>query len=354
MSVLSPLQLCIVCITLTSTVTAANTFAAPGSPDSQQQEYSRPDERLTASFDNLRWVIDQSTRHNVPLSGGNSFWQHAIGLDLHKVFQNEYGDYGTLIFQPFLVRVENLKNPPAFFDDGNDWALNWRMINFNYTALAKGKFNIRLGHFEVPFGLEQNIDTNGTLRQYTFSTRAIKADWGFSVNGALNKLDYEFALSRGSGNDYSSRHNPYLFSGRIGTPVTKNLVFGVSGFFGETLQKNGTTNRKLLAVDLAYYFYQWEFLLELSGGDVDDDTETHILTEASWRSPMESLHLYSQFRNSSKKFSGQRTSLNSITVGIHYDFTSSTGLSGEIRHNFDAALPNQQTSNLLLQLRVRI
>ena len=49
-------------------------------------------------FDNLRWAIDQSSLHKISLEGEGSAWQHAIGLDLHKVFQNDTGDFGTLVF----------------------------------------------------------------------------------------------------------------------------------------------------------------------------------------------------------------------------------------------------------------
>jgi len=256
-------------------------------------------------FQNLRWAIDLSARHKTSLQGEPSSWQHAIGLDLHKVFQNNNGDFGTLVFQPFLVKLTNVRNPPFFFDDGDDWELTWRIANFNYTGIAQGRLNTRIGHFEVPFGLEQNIDTNGTLRQYTFSNRGIKADWGMSVNGVLDRFEYELALTRGSGNNYRTRSDPYLISGRLGTPASHNLVMGVSGFYGETLGANGTTKRQFLGIDVAYYLYQWEFLFEVSGGEINENNTVKMLAEASWRSPMEDLHLYTQLRNSNDKSNGK-------------------------------------------------
>ena len=305
-------------------------------------------------FKNLRWAFDQSTRHITSLQGDHSSWQHATGLDVHKVFQNDKGDIGTLVLQPFLVRLTNVKKPPFHFDSGDDWELTWRIVNFNYTALAQGRFNIRVGHFEVPFGLEQNIDTNGTLRQYTFSDRGIKADWGMSVNGILDRFEYEVALTRGSGNKYSTRSDPYLFSGRIGTPASDNLVVGLSALYGETLGATGTTERKIIGVDLAYYLYEWEFLLEVSGGAVNGKERLHLLTEASWRSPMESLHLYTQLRNSNNKNTGDWSNASKISFGLHYDFSRTTSLSAEIAHDIDTVLKGSEKSDLMLQLRVRL
>jgi len=303
---------------------------------------------------NLRWAVDISTRHTNSVRGENSSWQHVIGLDLHKVFQNKNGDFGTLLFQPYLVRLTNVKNPPFFFDDGDDWELTWRMTNFNYTGLAQGMFNLRLGHFEVPFGLEQNIDTNGTLRQYTFSERGIKADWGTSVNGVLDKFEYEFAVTRGSGVDLTSRHDPYLFSGRVGTPANNNMVIGLSGFYGEILNAAGTTNRKLIGLDLAYYIYQWEFLLEASGGEQNDSEKVNLLAEVSWRSPLEALHLYSQVRQNFNQSATQWNDSTKLSFGINYEFNTSISLSGEISHDLEVLPTSKIQSNAILQLRIRI
>ena len=257
-------------------------------------------------------------------------------------------------FQPYLIRLDNVRNPPFYFDDGDDWEIEWRNTNFNFTGLSQGRFNIRLGHFEIPFGLEQNIDTNGTVRQYSYSDREIKSDWGVSLNGVLEHLEYELALSRGSGNKYSSRHDPYLLSARLGTPTTANLVLGLSGFYGEILGGAGTTKHKMLGADLAYYFYQWEFLFELAGGKVENSKTVKFLAEASWRSPMEILHLYTQFRNSHIKLDSDWTSTSRISLGIKYDFNTKTSLSAEIGNDRYPYISGMPRGDFLLQLRIRI
>ena len=303
---------------------------------------------------NLRWAIDLSTRHTQSLRGANSSWQHVIGLDLHKVFQDKNGDFGTLLFQPYLVRLSNVKTPPFFFDDGDDWELTWRMTNFNYTGLAQGQLNLRLGHFEVPFGLEQNIDTNGTLRQFTFPNRGIKADWGASINGVLEKLEYEFAFTRGSGVELTDSHNPYLISGRIGSPSNENFIMGLSTFFGETLNATGTTNRKLAAIDIAYYVFQWEFLMETSAGETSDAETINFLIEASWRSVLEKLHLYTQLRQNFKKPVNDWADSTKITFGANYDVNNQISVSTELNHDIEIMDSSSRQTSFLVQFRIRI
>ncbi len=330
------------------------TGLAAADSDLRDSDLDKIEEYHAPRLANLRWSTDFSTRLSKPLSSGNSTWQHVTGLDLHKVFQNGEGDYGTLIFQPYLVRLSNVEKPPFFFDDGDDWELTWRMVNFNYTGLAQGKFNIRIGHFEVPFGLEQNIDSNGTLRQFTYSGRGIKADWGASLNGVLEKFEYEIALTRGSGNNYDSSQNPFLISGRIGTSASRNLVMGLSGFHGETLNSSGTRERTLLGLDMAYYFYQWELLVEASGGETDKAETINLFTEASWRSSLETLHLYTQLRQKHSKPSNYWIDNTVLSFGMEYDFMTDVSLSAEIAHDIDTSSAGKKNTNVTLQFRVRI
>lgn len=308
----------------------------------------------TESSSNLRWAVDISSRFSESLRGMNSSWKHAVGLDLHKVFQNDKGDYGTLLFQPYIVKLTNVNSPPFFFDDGDDWELTWRMTNFNYTGIDNGRFNIRIGHYEVPFGLEQNIDTNGTLRQFTFSNRGIKADWGVTINGVLDKLDYELSVSNGSGNDFTTRDSPYLFSGRIGTPSTENFIVGLSGFWGEVLNSSGTSNRKFLGVDFAYYIYQWELLMEASGGEIDNAETINYLTEISWRSPSETLHFYTQLRQVFKRPFDNWNDSTKFTFGVNYDFNTMMNLSAFIEHDINVMPSQDEQTNFTLQLRIRL
>jgi hypothetical protein len=220
--------------------------------------------------------------------------------------------------------------------------------------LSRGGFNIRAGHFEVPFGLEQNIDTNGTLRQYTFKDRGIKADWGFSVNGALPELDYEIAVTRGSGNDIESKDDPYIFAGRVGTPSTENLILGFSWLKGDIYNGTTTVSRSRIGFDLAHYFKQWETLFEISGGENEDFSTFNTLAELSWRSPLENLHSYGQFRKTREKQLSGWEDGSSIALGLNWAVTPKFNISGEWFKELESLSQNDTAQRFVMQFRVRL
>ncbi|MDX2370255.1 MAG: hypothetical protein QNK36_17920 [Colwellia sp.] len=308
--------------------------------------------------ENSRWSIDASTRitHNTD-KNTNSF-MHVIGLDVHKVFSNKQHDIGTLTFQPYVVKLNNVKSAPFIFDDGDDTQLTWRIANFNYTGLAHGKFNIRVGHFEVPFGLEYQVDTNGTLRQLTTSDRGIKADWGVSVNGILPNLEYEIALTRGSGNDFDSTDDPHIFSGRIGTPSQKNFATGLSWFAGDVLGANGVTQRKKVGLDASYYHYQWQFMVELSAGETAGNDTTNAFTEAMWKNAREEIVTYIQVGYKSTKINdGLSDRINSTSywvAGIEWLSNSGFDISAQYQNNLKDLLTIDVDPTLKIQLRYRL
>lgn len=267
---------------------------------------------------NMRWTLDVSSRS--VSNSDDSYSANVIGFDVHKVVSTSERDIGTLVFQPYLVNFSGKKSTPYFFD-GHDTELTWRIANFNYMALPTGEFNLRIGHFEVPFGLEQNIDTNGTARQYSYNERGIKADWGVSINGVLPHFDYEVSLTRGSGNDISSRDNPYLFAGRLGSPSTKNVVVGVSVFDGRVQGAHGVTQRQRIGFDIAWYYKHWELLGELSVGDDEGARREQALAELSWRDTSEAFHVYTQYRQLRQELSDATDSGSSWVVGGAYDLS---------------------------------
>ena len=305
-------------------------------------------------LDNSRQALDFSSRFTRDLKQHEWSRQYVAGFDFHKVFAGPGGDVGTLVLQPYLVKLSNVSKPPFFFDDGDDTELTWRIANFNYTALSYGTFNIRAGHFEIPFGLEQNIDTNGTIRQYTFVDRGVKADWGFSVNGVFPSLEYEVALTRGSSNKISNRDDPYVFSGRIGTPSTGNLITGFSWFQGKVLNAKGATKRQRIGFDMAYYHKQWEALTEVSFGENEGNGTANTLLEVSWRNPVENVHSYMQYRQKHEEITGDWKNSSSMTAGINWHLNRQSDISGEWLKELDSLTSQNTGSRLTLQIRFRI
>jgi len=308
--------------------------------------------------DNSRWSLDLSTRVTRNTETRHDEFMHVIGADVHKVFSNNTSDIGTLTFQPYIVKLNNVNNPSFIFDDGNDTQLTWRIANFNYTALSQGKFNIRAGHFEIPFGLEYQVDTNGTLRQLTFADRGIKADWGFSVNGILPQYEYEVALTRGSGNEITSKDDPYIFSGRFGTPSNRNIVGGVSWFTGDVLGKEGVTKRQKIGLDASYYYYQWQFMAESSFGETAKNETINGFVEALWRSPQESVSAYTQLGYQRAEINHQVSSATNTTsywlLGVQWIGMDEFDISAQYKHKIEDTPTIEIDPILSVQLRYRM
>ncbi|MEO1036615.1 MAG: hypothetical protein AAFX44_13750 [Pseudomonadota bacterium] len=256
------------------------------------------DRPWTDLADNARWSLDLATRRTEALDGPGWSGNYAVGLDLQKVLSGGGRDLGVIVFQPYFVRLINVDQPSLTFDDPSEWELTWRIANANFHVLERGRLNLRFGHFELPFGLEQNIDTNGTLRQLTFAERGIKVDWGVTANGIVNQLEYELALSRGSGNDFEAIGDPYVVAGRVGSSTRRNVIVGASFLAGDVLTTNGTADRRRLGLDLAMYRDNWEWLIELSSGEDDGQDRHLVFSDVAWRSPLETVLVYLQSRYS--------------------------------------------------------
>ena len=233
----------------------------------------------SSPFSNFRHTVDLSVR--TVKAGDNDPMQLAfVGLDLHRVISSSSEDRATLTLQPYVAFVRNgpsgWDSPPQkhpMFDGSNDWSMQWRNFNANIKILQDGSLNIRLGHIEVPFGIEYPIDTNGRALDYAHGANfvGIKADWGVSLNGIKNGYEYEVALLRGSGNGYASesvdREAPYFISGRIGATRNADFGFGLSSLTGRLLTPSREiVQRSRIALDSQYYYRNLGFLGEISVG----------------------------------------------------------------------------------------
>lgn len=64
-------------------------------------------------LDNTRWALHISTRLNRNFETGNWSSLESYGFDSHKVVSDESRDYSRLIFQPYVVNLNNVKNDPT-------------------------------------------------------------------------------------------------------------------------------------------------------------------------------------------------------------------------------------------------
>jgi hypothetical protein len=194
-------------------------------------------------------AFGENWRVTLDLSGGLSVngrgdlvFERAVGIDAHKVISGRGGDWGTLVMQGYVMGVNPIRgdNGPA------DTMFMYKIFNLNVSRFSRGLFNVRVGHFEVPFGLEHVVNTNGTLRDFMHgSNLGMKADWGAGVNGSWQSGEYEVTWSRGTGNAPFAESTSNVVAGRIGTPSDGNVVVGGSFYSG--------LDRRRVGADVMWY-----------------------------------------------------------------------------------------------------
>lgn len=300
-------------------------------------------------FDNTRTSLDLSVRGMYEANSENFGSVQFAGLDLHKVFTGSDGDIGTLLVQVYATSLYDVEGHPPIFSDKDDTAVVYRSVYFNFKGLDHGRLNVKVGHFEVPFGIEQLEDTNGKLKDYMHGPNlGVKADWGVSINGATGSFEYEIALMRGSGNDWETAGDPYILAARIGTPRDANLMFGLSAMTGKVStpgKPSPTIERSRVAVDAHWYWRRLEFIGEVSvGKDADDDVVNGIF-EVDYHAMDASWLAFTQIRRFSYDRVGGKDDATSIVLGVELDPDNHWSLQASFEHDLDT-FETSNTRNL--------
>ena len=317
-----------------------------------------PDSRslLPAAWsENLRFAIDLSSRQIYSSASDEWHQVNFIGTDLHKVFSGDSGDIGTLILQGYFTHIEDEEIRPGAFDD--EWTYVYRIVNFNYSLLPRGRMNLRLGHFEIPIGLEHPIDTNGTVRDYTHGRNiGLKADWGASLNGILSGAEYEISITRGSGNSWETEGDPYIAAGRIGTPAYRNVVWGVSALSGDVFDHGNpgqTIEQKRVGADAQWYVDQFGLLGEVSVGERNGERTGIGLVELNRTANSGAWMAYLQWIYSTLDPDDRdRQDASTVLLGAKWDMTR-WDLSVQLSHDLDSFDGNSGKNLYVAQARYR-
>jgi hypothetical protein len=310
---------------------------------------------MGALSDNLRFTFDLSGRSEYDTAREEWSISQFYGFDLFKVLSSKQGDYATIVLQGFQTRIDNNPAPPFIFDGPTDWQWIYRMFYINWKLAPRDALNLKVGHFEMPFGLEMLIDTNGTLQQVgTAPNLGIKADWGLTLNGVSGGLEYEFGISRGSGNEWETAGSPYAFVGRVGTDPTKGSWVGVSGFNAELFRPGTTIQRRRIGVDAGLEFGAWTLMGEVSGGKNDSNDAMHALLELNWRNPSEQWFWYGQLRTQQERSitTGWDGPLESV-IGLKWSPDRHWTLSTEWVQNLERTTTGSREASIRLQMRYR-
>lgn len=159
-------------------------------------------------------------------------------LNLRKVFSDEQGDR--------VIAVGQL-----------DMDHNFEEIKPYQTYLQYkgplGKWNIRAGHYILPFGLLSDYDSERlvlkTLEPISLGT---KLDTGVELFGYSGDFDYALSVSQGVGrNRLTDVDNDKLVTGRVGWQG-EDIGIGLSGLIGEVLTEEDSFIQKDLGQRSVY------------------------------------------------------------------------------------------------------
>lgn len=301
--------------------------------------------------ENMRLTVDTSVRAVSVDPVDNVGFINWVGIDMHSVISSPMGGVATATLQGYLTRIDNLERHPGFFDDEDDWEFVYRIFRLDFKPFGNiGGPRIRIGHIETPFGLEHTINTNGTLRGYTNPRNlGLLADWGVGLVGSSSKYIYEALVSRGSGQDYHDRGDPWAFTARIGTDPGGIFSQGVSVFSGRV----GGAERWRLAYDNHAYFGAFAVLGEITVGENDSNQTFSGLLEFDWNDRNEVLLTYLQFKHFGMDDKSNWIFDTTASIGARYSPDNHWATSIQYTETLNSSIGRNLVPELSLQMRYR-
>ncbi len=307
---------------------------------------------------NARAAIDLAGRYSTAISEPEDNGTLFLGVDALKVLQGARGDLGRITVQLYMTKLVGADAIPGPFDGEDDAELIFRNVHADFRVLPGRALAFRVGHFEVPFGLEYVIETNGTLHQITSGPNlGVKGDWGVAGHGIVGDFEYEVALQRGGGNSWKTNDSPYIASGRLGTRRDRRLSGGISVLDGAVHSYKRPlepVERSRLGVDLRWISGRYELLGEYSFGETDGQDTSLAFVELDFLARDGAWIAYSQYRHStSERVDGtERTS--SLTLGWRFEPNNDLAFSLQYARPIHTKNASGPDGSLSLQVRRRI
>ena len=172
----------------------------------------------------------------------------SAGIEIQKRFSTVTKTVASIDYQGRLVYRDHILDTAAdsMGMDANPWEVETHnaMVEFYNLFGEAGRFNLRVGRFYIPFGLNTQTDTHGTLLQLSnervFGT---ERDWQLTAYGhATETLDYMAGYILGSGPHQDIHGQSGMAVGRIGLGTSSlfehGMEGGVSGAVGERIVSN--------------------------------------------------------------------------------------------------------------------
>jgi hypothetical protein len=223
---------------------AVPAFAADAEPD----PFAGVAESAAAPRESKGWAENLGFRKELMLElavhdGQAARSRQIAGFELLKKFSTETRTVAAFDFQGRLVHRDRFNQAPRALSgmDEPGWKLEHHNAYVDVYNLILGRVNARVGKFYVPFGLNLQTDTHGTLLQLSNEQNfGFERDWYAGLYGGLTDgLDYDAYYMAGAGMDLKGRGQKGLAAARISLARSwlheKGLEGGLSALGGTRL-----------------------------------------------------------------------------------------------------------------------
>lgn len=237
----------------------------------------------------------------------------SAGFEVQKKFSTATKTVASFNYQGRVVYRDHAQgtvaDPMGMDADAWEYETHNAYVDFYNLLGDPGRFNLRAGRFYLPFGLNAQTDTHGTLLQLS-NDRLFGADrdWQLTAYGnASEHLDYMAGYVFGAGPDQKLDGQAGMAVGRIGFNndylFERGLEAGVSGAFGERIDPHagiaGPLRTWRLGADLRQRLDSeiGPFTLtgEAAAGEDEESTVWSGLAQADWLHPGRSWGLAAQY-----------------------------------------------------------
>jgi hypothetical protein len=211
-------------------------------PPTEQTAASQP---WWKSFfkENFGFRKEIMSQFDVSTTDGNGASRQSLGFEVLKKFSNETSTIASFDFQGRLVRRDGWNPVQNDMEGANrlGWTFEYHsvyldfynvlnpLLNDDQRGKYAGRFNFRLGRFYVPFGLNLQTDTHGTVLQLSNEENfGFERDWYTGFWGSLNRhLNYDAYYMAGSGYDLKYRGQSGLGALRISLSNKYSYDYGL-------------------------------------------------------------------------------------------------------------------------------
>ncbi len=236
-------------------------LADPSKPQEAKKDSVRLPKKgfFTDNFGFREEIMSQfSTNEN-----GDGASRQSVGFEVLKKFSTATSTIASFNVQGRVVRRDGFNGVLNDMEgEGRPgWAFEYHNLYFDFYNVLNpllsekqraenlGRFNLRAGRFYVPFGLNLQTDTHGTVLQLSNDRNfGFERDWYAGFYGSLNKhLNYDLYYLIGSGYDLKYKGQAGLGALRVSLANKYSSDYGVEGGFsvmgGERLSAEANARR---------------------------------------------------------------------------------------------------------------